>query len=139
MKMGSPLFTEILSHLLTVGGFLLAVFLIARLMSEKRQPGNTMAWLLVIVLIPYVGVPLYLLLGGRKLRRLAARKSRLSPVPSDAAAVTSAVAAGPSPRPSCAKAGAHRWAETPCGFSPVARRRMPSSNGKFVKPGIPST
>ena len=94
MKTWSPLYTEILSHLLTVGGFLLAVFLIARLMSEKRQPGNTMAWLLVIVLIPYVGVPLYLLLGGRKLRRLAARKSRLSPVPSDAAAVTSATAAG---------------------------------------------
>ncbi len=79
MKTWSPLYTEILSHLLTVGGFLLAVFLIARLMSEKRQPGNTMAWLLVIVLIPYVGVPLYLLLGGRKLRRLVARKSRLSP------------------------------------------------------------
>jgi cardiolipin synthase len=94
MKTGSPLYIEILSHLLTIGGFLLAVFLIARLMSEKRQPGNTMAWLLVIVLIPYVGVPLYLLLGGRKLRRLVARKSRLAPVPSDAAAVTTAAAAG---------------------------------------------
>jgi cardiolipin synthase len=94
METESPLYAEILRHLLTVGGFLLAVFLIARLMSEKRQPGNTMAWLLVIVLIPYVGVPLYLLFGGRKLRRLVARKSRLSPVPSDAAAVTSPAAAG---------------------------------------------
>ena len=94
METESPLYAEILRHLLTVGGFLLAVFLIARLMSEKRQPGNTMAWLLVIVLIPYVGVPLYLLFGGRKLRRLVARKSRLSPVPSDAAVVTSAAAAG---------------------------------------------
>ena len=42
MKTGSPLYSEILSHLLTVGGFLLTVFLIAHLMSEKRQPGNTM-------------------------------------------------------------------------------------------------
>ncbi len=67
------------SHLFTVGGFLLAFFLIARLVSEKRQPGSTLAWLLVIVLIPYVGVPLYLLLGGRKLRRLRASKSRLLP------------------------------------------------------------
>jgi cardiolipin synthase len=92
--MMDSIYAEILSHLLTVGGFLLAVFLIARLMSEKRQPGNTMAWLLVIVLIPYVGVPLYLLFGGRKLRRLVARKARLSPVPSDASAVTSAAAAG---------------------------------------------
>jgi cardiolipin synthase len=94
MEFITSLYTGVLQHLLTVGGFLLAVFLIARLMSEKRQPGNTMAWLLVIVLVPYVGVPLYLLFGGRKLRRLVARKSRLSPVPSDAAVVTSAAAAG---------------------------------------------
>jgi cardiolipin synthase len=69
--------TSIWSHLLTVGGFLLAVFVIARLMSEKRQPGNTLAWLLVIVLIPYVGVPLYLLLGGRKIKQLVARKDMM--------------------------------------------------------------
>lgn len=72
--------TSLLTHFLTVGGFLLAVFAIARLMSEKRQPSNTVAWLLIIVLVPYVGVPLYLLLGGRKLRRLMKRKSRLKPV-----------------------------------------------------------
>lgn len=69
----------LLPHLLTVGGFVLALFLIARLLTEKRQPGNTLAWLLVIVLIPYLGVPLYLLFGGRKLQRLVARKSRISP------------------------------------------------------------
>lgn len=58
----------------TVGGFLLAVFAIARLVGEKRQPGNTIAWLFPIVLFPYVGVPLYLIFGGRKIRRLARRK-----------------------------------------------------------------
>lgn len=67
------------SHLYTVGGFLLAIFAIARLMSEKRQPGNTLAWLLGITLIPYLGVPVFLLFGGRKIRRLAARKTRLQP------------------------------------------------------------
>ncbi|MFA6962008.1 MAG: phospholipase D-like domain-containing protein [Opitutaceae bacterium] len=66
--------TSILPHLLTVVGFLMAVFAIARLASEKRQPGNTLAWLLGILLIPYVGVPLYLLFGGRKLRRISRRK-----------------------------------------------------------------
>ncbi len=69
--------TSLWPHLLTVGGFLLAVFAIARLMSEKRQPGNTIAWLLGIVLIPYLGVPLYLLLGGRKIKRLVARKEKM--------------------------------------------------------------
>jgi cardiolipin synthase len=65
---------SLMSHLFTVGGFLLAVFAIARLVSEKRPPSNTVAWLLVIVLIPYLGVPMYLLFGGRKLRLLAKRK-----------------------------------------------------------------
>ncbi|MFT3780795.1 MAG: phospholipase D-like domain-containing protein [Nibricoccus sp.] len=69
----------VLPHLFTIGGFLLAFFLVARLLAEKRQPGNTVAWLLVIVLVPYVGVPLYLLFGGRKLQRLIARKSLISP------------------------------------------------------------
>ena len=94
MPTENSIYSEILRHLLTIVGFLLAVFLIARLMSEKRQPGNTMAWLLVIVLIPYIGVPLYLIFGGRKLKRLVARKSRLAPVPSRDTAVTTPAAAG---------------------------------------------
>ena len=32
--------TSIWSHLLTVGGFLLAVFAIARVMSDRKQAGN---------------------------------------------------------------------------------------------------
>lgn len=71
--------TSIYTHLLTVGGFMLAVFAIARLVSEKRPPSNTVAWLLGIVLVPYVGVPLFLLFGGRKIRRLARRKRRVRP------------------------------------------------------------
>ena len=66
--------TSLWSYLFTVGGFLLAVFAIARLVGEKRPPANTLAWLLAIVLFPYGGVPLFLLIGGRKLRRLAQRK-----------------------------------------------------------------
>src|ERR1039457_1747569 len=68
----------ILAHLAAVAGFLLALFLVARLMSERRAPANTFAWLLVIVFIPWLGVPLYLMFGGRKLRRLAKDKRALS-------------------------------------------------------------
>lgn len=69
----------LLAQLFSLLGFLLAFVLVARLMSEKRAPANTFAWLLIIILVPWVGVPLYLLLGGRKLRELAKRKSRLHP------------------------------------------------------------
>src|SRR3954471_6773807 len=74
-----PLANGLLPHLLTVIGFLLAFFAIARLMSQRKQPGNTFAWLFAIAFIPYVGVPLYLMFGGRKVKRLAARKAQLCP------------------------------------------------------------
>jgi cardiolipin synthase A/B len=67
----------IVPHIFSVLGFLLAVFLLSRILREHRPPVSTMAWLMVIVLVPYLGVPLYLLIGGRKHRRLAARKDFL--------------------------------------------------------------
>ena len=69
-----PVFSTHLSILL---GFILAVVLIVRLVREQRPTGSTFAWLLAILLIPYVGVPLYILLGGRKLARMAGHKSPL--------------------------------------------------------------
>ena len=63
------------AELTTILGFALAIIFIAHLLRQKRSPASTVAWLLVVVLIPYVGVPLYIFFGGRKLRRMAARKS----------------------------------------------------------------
>jgi cardiolipin synthase len=63
-----------LSEVLTVLGFLLALVLLAHLLRSKRPPSSTLAWLLTIVLMPYIGVPLYLMFGGRKLKRMAERK-----------------------------------------------------------------
>ena len=78
--MEHPFVNGLLPHLLTIAGFLLALFFVARLMSEKRQPSNTLAWLLAIFFItPYVVVPLYLIFGGRKLKSLIAHKQRLCP------------------------------------------------------------
>lgn len=64
-------------YLLPVIGFILAAVIIARLMQEQRHPGNALAWLLLILLLPYVGVPLYLLLGSRKFNKMVARKPPL--------------------------------------------------------------
>ncbi len=65
------LFSDFLTHV----GFLLALVFMADLLRQRRSPTSTLAWLMAILLMPYVGVPLYLLLGGRKLRRMAGRKS----------------------------------------------------------------
>ena len=64
------LFSEFLTHL----GFLLALVLMAVLLRQRRSPSSTIAWLLVILLAPYIGVPLYIMLGGRKIKRMARRK-----------------------------------------------------------------
>ncbi|WP_422930198.1 phospholipase D-like domain-containing protein [Singulisphaera sp. PoT] len=63
-----------LSPLLTSLGFLLALVLLARMLRTQRSPSSTIAWLLIILLLPYVGVPLYLMFGGRKMRIRAGRK-----------------------------------------------------------------
>lgn len=67
----------IAEHLLTIAGFLLAVALITQILREHRRPGGALAWVLTIVLIPYIGVPLYLLIGGRKLGRRVQKKTAL--------------------------------------------------------------
>ena len=65
--------SELLTHL----GFLLALVFLAHLLRQKRSPSSTIAWLLVILLAPYIGVPLYMIFGGRKMNPMARRKSRI--------------------------------------------------------------
>ena len=72
-----PELTWIVSPLLTYLGFALALVLLAHLDGQQRSPSSTIAWLLVILLMPYIGVPLYLMFGGRKMRRMARRKQRV--------------------------------------------------------------
>lgn len=47
------------------------------MLRQRRPPSSTVAWLLAIILIPYIGIPLYILLGGRKIREMAKRKEKI--------------------------------------------------------------
>ncbi|MGC8644067.1 MAG: cardiolipin synthase, partial [Isosphaeraceae bacterium] len=67
----------LLPEISTTLGFLLALIFLAYLIQQKRSPASTMAWLLLVVFLPYLGVPLYLMLGGRKLSRMARRKAQV--------------------------------------------------------------
>lgn len=60
--------------LIAWGGFILAVLIIGTLLKEKRKPSNIFAWSMAVLLMPYVGVPLYFLFGGRKSKRLVRQK-----------------------------------------------------------------
>lgn len=74
-------------HLSTVFGVGLGVLLIARILRQNLRPSVSFSWLMAIVLIPYVGVPLYLLFGGRKLAWWTGEKKplydRILPLPFD--------------------------------------------------------
>ncbi len=59
----------IFTHFLTIVVFLLALVIFSRVLEEKRKPSNFFAWFLLILVIPYLGVPLYVLFGGRKIRK----------------------------------------------------------------------
>lgn len=67
----------LLSNFLTIAGFILALVIIRRVLTEKRNPSNFFAWFFFVVLIPVLGVPLYLMFGGRKSRQLIKSKQAI--------------------------------------------------------------
>ncbi|MCC6694307.1 MAG: PLDc N-terminal domain-containing protein [Candidatus Hydrogenedentes bacterium] len=72
-----PTIELLLSHVSSLLGVGLGILLMARILRQQNRPAVSIAWLLSILLMPYVGVPAYLLFGGRKLRSQAGRKERL--------------------------------------------------------------
>jgi cardiolipin synthase len=64
-------------HLALIIGFLLAAVVAAHMLRQRHSPAGTTAWLLAMVLLPYIGVPLYLALGGRKMRRMVLAKAEI--------------------------------------------------------------
>ena len=93
----------IVSHLSTILGFVMAMLLLATSVAQRRAPGTTFAWLLAVVLVPYVGVPLYLMFGGRKLRQRGGKARLYTPEPTHAPHDTIAsmlcASGAPPPRP----------------------------------------
>lgn len=85
----SPIAHVILSHVVSIVGFAMAIVLIADVLRSRRPAGSAMAWMLAIVLAPYLGVPLYLALGGRKMLRAAQKKQPLYIAPEPGATARS--------------------------------------------------
>lgn len=64
-------------YLATLIGFALALVLFAYMLRSHQRQSASIAWFLFVVLLPFIGVPLYLLLAGRKLEKRAGQKQRL--------------------------------------------------------------
>ncbi|MCX8225653.1 MAG: PLDc N-terminal domain-containing protein [Sulfitobacter sp.] len=56
----------ITTHIEVVGVILLTLLVAFILLQQRRSPQSTAAWILFLVLLPYVAVPVFLALGFRK-------------------------------------------------------------------------
>lgn len=66
-------------QLLPSVGFIMALVLLSHILKQRRSPTSTIAWLMAVIFIPYIGVPLYILFGGRKIARKMEAKRMLAP------------------------------------------------------------
>ena len=63
-----------LNIIAVVVGYLLAFMIIMRIVLQRREPTATLAWVLGMVFLPYLGVLMYLLVGRRRLDRQLRRR-----------------------------------------------------------------
>ncbi|MEO8248488.1 MAG: phospholipase D-like domain-containing protein [Burkholderiales bacterium] len=64
-----PLPSTLLFHVGFIFACLLLYAVSTHVNAQRRHPSAAMAWVITIVLIPYVALPLYLLVGNRKIAR----------------------------------------------------------------------
>lgn len=70
------LFWKICSIAIYAANILLVVYVVIRLILRKTDPIKTLSWLLVLILLPYVGLILYLLLGQNFRKQVIFKKKR---------------------------------------------------------------
>ena len=72
--LGSLLQAELIS-ILTL---LLTIAALAHMLSTRRKPNSMIAWILVIVSMPHIGIPLYIIFSGRKIEKFISRKEQVA-------------------------------------------------------------
>jgi cardiolipin synthase len=65
-----------LATLFSILGALITLMIVLRILTERREAAATLAWLLAVILLPYVGALLYLLLAGKVSRHRIRRRGR---------------------------------------------------------------
>jgi cardiolipin synthase len=79
-------FSWSLGHAFSILNFLLAVLFVSFILRSKRPPGNTLAWLFFVLVAPYIGIPLFILLTDRKYQtRFQKKKLLYEPDPAQSA------------------------------------------------------
>ena len=66
----------LLPVVVTAVGYLIAFALIPRILRQRRESGATLAWVLALIFLPYLGVFLFLAIGAQSIRRRRKRRQR---------------------------------------------------------------
>lgn len=61
----------ITEHILSIVTLLSIIVLVESLLRKEQGPTITLLWLFLIVLIPYVAIPIYLIFGARKIKKIS--------------------------------------------------------------------
>jgi cardiolipin synthase len=99
----STSFHLLVTQLVSIVTVVMVTVLVAVVVVQHRAPGTTLAWLLAIIFLPYIGVPLYLVFGSYKLRARGRKAQLYTPPPAGAGRGTIAgmlcASGAPPPRP----------------------------------------
>ncbi|MCB0353838.1 MAG: PLDc N-terminal domain-containing protein [Bdellovibrionales bacterium] len=78
-RLSSDNFIQVLltAHIFTVVGAILTVFLLRRVIQERRAPTSALAWVLATLFVPYIAIPFYFLLAKPWKKYRASLKSPL--------------------------------------------------------------
>ena len=71
----------ILYHVFIIVGFIVCFIGFVFVTRGRRPVSNILAWLFFVFLMPYIGIPLFLILGQRKLNWIVDKKRLLFPKP----------------------------------------------------------
>lgn len=58
-------------------GWIISIVACVSVLSERRAPGATAAWLIFLLVLPWISAVIYVIVGTRKLHQEGSRKSRL--------------------------------------------------------------
>jgi cardiolipin synthase len=65
-----------LATILSIVGELIALVIVLQILTERREAAATLAWIFGVILLPYLGAILYLLLAGKVSRHRIRRRGR---------------------------------------------------------------
>ncbi len=96
------------AHGLIIALAILVYVTTSHVMRQRRQPSAAIAWILFILLVPYVALPIYLMFGSRKLARPGALAPRaVASVPATSWAVATIEALGQPAPATCQALAVH--------------------------------